>query len=176
MRPSSFIWDALTVIAIAFVVRWLLTMRGSQQPQRRGDVSVYSIKLQLRLACLLAVAVLLTGLFAYRREFFGQPDWFGLFLIGGFVLFGLYFVVGSVQTDERGIRTNLLFLTRSLNWNEITEVRVNKRPGGSIDLLSRTRRLTIDFRFVAQDHLLNEIARRTGLRPIVRGAQTEPTL
>ena len=172
---SSFVWDALSVVAITLAVRWLLTVRGTQEPKVRGDICVYDMKWQLRLLFMLAAAGLLTTIVGFWNEFFeGGPYWPGLLVFGGFFLFSLYAMVGSVQTDQRGIRKRVLFLVHSLDWNEITEVRVNKNPGGSIELDSRNHRLTIDFRFVARDHLLNEIARRTGLRPIVRGARTEP--
>jgi hypothetical protein len=75
---------------------------------------------------------------------------------------------GSVRTNRTGITKKVLWHSRSLRWNEITEVLLRKKDIGAIELRAGSRKLIIESRFNAFQHLLNEIKDQTKLEPSVR--------
>jgi hypothetical protein len=87
-----------------------------------------------------------------------------------FPAFGLLFLwvtIGSVITNQDGITMKMLGYSRSLRWDEIRKISIDKR--GTIILLAETKKLAIDTRFSARDHLLNQITNQTRLEAIRTG-------
>jgi|SRR5580692_9901272 hypothetical protein len=152
---------ALTVAA----VRWLVNSKGSRFPNRHSGSSEYRIKWQWRMVGLvggtLPVAVSIwTWRDLYSRE---GEIWIAFAVL--FVVTGVWLAVGSVTTNQAGIAMKGLWSSRSFQWTEITEIRLHKRDGGAIELRSGARKIVIDTRFEAFQHLLNEIETHTKLSP-----------
>ena len=81
-------------------------------------------------------------------------------------LLGLWMAIGvSVTTDEIGITRKNLWHSTLIRWDDITEIRLHKRDGGAIELRAGAQKLIIDVRFMARQHLLNEIVAHTRLQP-----------
>ena len=100
------------------------------------------------------------------RDHHARPDGVLIAITVAFVAAGIWLARGSVTTDQNGITKRGLWYSRSFQWKEITEVRLHKKQGGAIELRFGARKLIIDSRFDAFQHLLNEIEDRTRLRPI----------
>lgn len=71
--------------------------------------------------------------------------------------------MGSVVTDRSGITVSFFGYSNSLDWDEITEVRFKEKTK-AIVLRAGQKKLAIDSRFVAREHLLNEIEAHTRSR------------
>ena len=91
-------------------------------------------------------------------------DWELVGIAGIFFLLGLWLASGSVSTTQTSITKRILWRSLSFRWDQVTEVRLHKRDGGAIELRAGTRKLIVDSRFVAFEHLLNEIQNRTQLQ------------
>jgi hypothetical protein len=149
--------------AVALIVlasRWLLTSKGASKPRVRDGSTVYGVKVQLRL-----VGMGIAGFFGFLAIWFrNDPDWPLLMIPIGLGLACLWATSGYVFTDASGITFKMPGNTRSFGWNEITEIRVDKR--GVIVLAAGPKKMSIDTRIVARDHLLTEIKQQTRMQPI----------
>jgi hypothetical protein len=155
-----------TVALIAVATRWLSTPKGSPLPKRRDGSSIYGIKWQWRAVGLLgAVFWIVVSIWSWhdRRA---RPDGVLIGITVAFVAAGFWLASGSITTNQTGITKKGLWHTYSFRWKEITEVRLHKKQGGAIELRSGTRKLVIDSRFDAFQHLLNEIEDHTQMHPI----------
>lgn len=154
-----------TVALTVYATRRLASSTGAQTPKIKGEESVYGIKLPFRAVSYAgAVFFISLGLIPLRADIAsGRWPVDALFLaLGGFCV---WFGTGIVKTNDQGIFKNSLWCSHSLRWNEVSEVKVHKRDGGAIELLSGTKKLVVDSRFVAQSHLLDEVNARTQLSP-----------
>jgi hypothetical protein len=165
---SSVVGSAVTVALIVIVTRWVVGAKGSQLPRNRAATNVYDIKWQWRAIFLAGgffAAVIAIKLFPY--DLATVAGWVSLTVFPAMALLGLWMAIGiSVTTDEIGITQKNLWHSTSIRWNEITEIRLHKRDGGAIELRASAQKLIIDVRFVARQHLLNEIIAHTQLQPI----------
>ena len=78
----------------------------------------------------------------------------------------LWLASGSVSTNASGITQKVLWRSRFFRWSDITEVRMHKKRGEANELRAGSEKIVIDSRFVAFQHLLNEIEDHTQLRAI----------
>jgi hypothetical protein len=165
---SSVVGPAVTVALIVIVTRWVVGAKGAQLPRIRAAANVYDIKWQWRaigLAGCLFFTVIAMKLFPYNLA--KAAGWMSLIAFPAMALLGLWMAIGmSVTTDEIGITQKRVWHSTSIPWNDITEIRLHKRDGGAIELRAGPQKLIIDVRFVARQHLLNEIIAHTQLKPI----------
>jgi PH (Pleckstrin Homology) domain-containing protein len=104
--------------------------------------------------------IAIAGFFASVVVWFrNDPDWPLLIIPGVLGLGGLWATTGCVIADARGITFKMPGRARFLAWNEITDVRTDKR--GVIILLAGGRSLEIDTRIAARDDLLSKIKEKT---------------
>ncbi len=161
----SIVGSIATVALIAIATRWVSGAKGSQLPKTRDGASIYGIKWQWRAVGFAG------GLFAVVMSVWSWhdlhcPEW-GLIAISvTFLILSVWLASGSVTTNQSGITKSGLWYSRSFQWKEITEVRLHKKQGGAIELRSGARKLIVDTRFNAFQHLLTEIEDRTQLQPI----------
>jgi hypothetical protein len=163
-NAASLIGQVATVALIVVATRWLIGAKGAQLPRTRDGTNVYGIKWQMRtfgLALGVFSALLSTWAWHDRRS----VDLVILVIPLVFLVIGIWLASGLVTTDQNGITKKVLWRSRSIRWGDITEVRLHKRDGGAIELRAGSRKLIIDSRFVAPQHLLNEIADHTQLQP-----------
>ena len=161
----SIVGSITTVALIAIATRWVSSAKGSQLPKTRDGASIYGIKWQWRAVGFAG------GLFAVVMSVWSwhdlhRPEW-GLIAISvTFLILSVWLASGSVTTNQSGITKSGLWYSHSFQWKEITEVRLHKKQGGAIELRSGARKLIIDSRFDAFQHLLNEIEDHTQMNPI----------
>ena len=155
------------VAAIVIVTRWLLRANGAQLPKTRGDARIYGIKWQIRVLGLAVAAALAVMIVAFRHDLISGRDRQLLPIPIGFFLLSLLMAIGSVSTNQSGITKRFFLFSRSLRWDEITEIRFYAKQH-HIELRAGSRKLKIDPRFVAVKHLLAEIVDRTRLSPITK--------
>jgi len=162
----SVVGSIATVALIVIATRWLSGAKGSQLPKTRDGASVYGIKWQWQTVGLVGgVFWVVVSIWSWR-DHHARPDGVLIAITVAFVAAGIWLARGSVTTDQNGITKRGLWYSRSFQWKEITEVRLHKKQGGAIELRFGARKLIIDSRFDAFQHLLNEIEDRTRLRPI----------
>ena len=165
---SSVVGSAVIVALIVIVTRWVVGAKGAQLPRIRAATNVYAIKWQWRaigLAGGLFSAFIAVKLFPY--DLARAAGWVALIALSAMALLGLWMAIGmSVTTDEIGLTLKTLWNSTSIRWDDITEIRLHKRDGGAIELRAGPQKLIIDVRFVARQHLLNEIIAHTQLQPI----------
>ena len=161
----SVLGSAATVALIVLATRWLVGVKGAQLPKSRNGTNVYGIKWHIR-ALGLAVVVLSVVFSVWSRLDQQHFDWKLAAIAVIFFLLGLWLASGSVSTTQTSITKRILWRSLSFRWDQVTEVRLHKRDGGAIELRAGARKLIVDSRFVAFEHLLNEIQTRTQLRPV----------
>lgn len=162
----SAVGSVATVALIVIVTRWLSGAKGAQIPKTRDDTTVYGIKWQWRTVGLGgAIFWIVVSIWSWH-DLHSRPDRVLIAITVMFVTIGLWLASGSVITNRTGITRRGLWLSRSFQWREITEIQLRKKQAESIELRSGSRKLTIDSRFVAFQHLLNEIEHQTQLRKI----------
>lgn len=162
---TSFVGSTVTVALIVIATRWLISAKGAQLPKICDSVTVYGVKPAWR-GLGLAVEVFWTVVIIWSWHDLHRPDWGLIALFAAFGLLALTISIGSVSTDQAGITYKFLWRTRRLLWKDVTEIRLHKRDGGCIELRSVTRKIMVDSRFVAPEHLLEEIQKQTGLQPV----------
>ena len=168
-NPSSIfsiIGQAATVALIVIATRWLSRAKGTELPKIRGDTSVYGMKWQWRVVGLAAglgySALVLLPPYNLNKV----AGWVSLIAMLVLGLLGLWMAIGgSVTTDPGGITMKGLWRTTSVRWHDVTEIRLHKRDGGAIELRAGPQKLIVDVRFVARQHLLDEIIANTRLQP-----------
>jgi hypothetical protein len=157
--------SAATVALIVAATRWLVRAKGAQLPKSRNGAEVYGIKWQIRALGLVAVT-LSVAFSVWSRVDQQYFDWKSVVVAAIFFLLGVWLASGSLTTTPTTITKKVLWRSQSFRWDQVTEIRVHKRDGGAIELRAGQRKLIVDSRFVAFEHLLNEIRSRTQLRPI----------
>jgi hypothetical protein len=163
----SIIGSIATVALIAFATRWLTLAKGSPLPKTRDGVNVYRIKLPWRVVGLGGGAFWVVFLIWSWSEQPSRPDGVLIGITISFVGAGLWLASGSVTTNQLGITKKGLWKSDSLQWKDITHVRLQKKQGGAIELCSGARKVIVDSRFDAYQHLLREIEDRTHIPPTV---------
>jgi hypothetical protein len=83
-----------------------------------------------------------------------------------FILGSFWLASGSVTTNATGITKRVLWRSHFFRWADITELRMYKKRGDALELRAGSQTMIIDSRFVAFQHLLNEIERHTQRRAI----------
>jgi hypothetical protein len=162
-----------TVALIAIATRWVSSAEGSQLPKARDGASLYGIKWQWR-AVGFAGGILAVVMSVWSWHDLHRPDW-GLIAISvTFLILSIWLASGSVTTNQNGITKNGLWYSRFFQWQEIAEIRLHKKQGGAIELRSGGRKLIIDSRFNAFQHLLNDIEAHTQLQPTDASTTTRP--
>jgi hypothetical protein len=158
----SFVGSIATVALTAIAIRWVLGAKGAKLPKIQDGTSVYGIKWQWRGFGASGAAFSLV-LLIWSWHDLHRPD--GVLTVASliFITIGIWLASGSVRTDRIGITKRALWRSRSLRWDEVTEVRLHKKQGGAIEVRAGSRKLIIDSRFVAFQHLLNEIEAHTKL-------------
>jgi hypothetical protein len=157
---------AATVALIVFAVRWLTTAKGSDSPRIHGEVAVYGIRWPVRAVSYAGAVLCLVLVFVDLRADFSDGRWPVNVLFAALALGAAWFGTGVVTSDQKAISKRFLWHSSSLNWEEISEVRLHKRDGGAIELRGNGRKLIVDSRFIAQAHLRREIEQRTQLQPL----------
>jgi len=152
---------ALTVAA----VRWLVNSKGSLFPKTRNGCSQYRIKWQWRTVGIIGgIFPIAISIWTWRDLYSPRGEvWIAFTVL--FVVTGVWLAVGSVTTNQAGITMKGFLSSRSFQWTEITEIRLHKRDSGAIEVRSGARKIVIDTRFEAFQHLLNEIETHTKLSP-----------
>ena len=161
----NFVVRVATVALIVFATRWLFSAKGAQLPISRGDARVYGIKWHIR-----AVGYI-CAVFSVAIAMLSRPDlaslfgWISFIIQSAVTIAALWLATGSVSTNQDGIAKKFLWSSRSLRWDEITEIHSD---GKQIELLAGSKRLNIDLRFVAMEYLLNEIISHTKIQPTMK--------
>ena len=168
----SVVGSIATVALIAVATRWLSSAKGSQLPKTRDGASVYGIKWQWQIVGLVgSVSWVVVSIWSWL-DHHSRPDGVLVTITVAFVAAGLWLASGSVTTNDSGITKRGLWHSRSFEWKEIREIRLHKKQGGAIELRSGARKLIIDSRINAFQHLLNDIEARTQLQPLGPGTTT----
>jgi hypothetical protein len=162
----SVIGSIATVALIVVATRWVSGSEGSLLPNTRDGSSIYGIKWQWR-AVGFTCASFAAAIAIWSWYDLNRPEWRLIVISAIFVLIGSWVASGSVITNQSGITKRLLWYSRCFQWEDIAEVRLHKKQGGAIELRSGPRKLVIDSRFNAFQHLLREIEDRTQKHPIV---------
>lgn len=153
------------VALIAVATRWLSGAKGSSVPKIHDGASIYGVKWQWRTVGIVGGAFwVAVSIWSWRDEH--SPDGILIAITVMFVTAGLWIASGSVTTNQSGITKRGLWRAKSFCWKEITEVRLHRKQGGAIELRSGSRKLVIDSRFDAFQHLLNEIKNQTRIHTI----------
>jgi hypothetical protein len=160
----SFILQAVTVALIVVATRWLFGAKGATLPRIRDGTKVYGIKWQWRAVGLAGGAFWVVVLFWSWHDL-RHSDGVLIAITATFVIIGLWLGSGSVSTNQAGITKRVLWRSRSFHWGDITEIRLHKKQGEAIELRAGPQKLVVDSRFVAFEHLLNEIEDHTQLLP-----------
>jgi len=164
-NPITFISQVATVVLIAVGLRWLFSARGTPLPRLRDGTSIYGIRWQWRAVAIVGVAFgVLVSVWSWHD--LHRPDRVMIAIAGVFAAMGLWLATGLVTTDRAGITKKNIWRTQHFSWTEVTEIRIHKSQGGAIELRSGSRKLVVDFRFVAFDHLVSEIVEQTHLKPM----------
>jgi hypothetical protein len=155
-----------TVALIAIATHWLFKAKGAQLPRAADDgTSVYGIKWQFRALGLAAVVFsLVVSVWAWHD--LHRPDRVMIAISATFVAIGLWLASGSVITSETGITKKVLWHRQSFRWSDITALRLHTKQGGAIELRAGSRKLVIDSRFDAFQHLRGDIENKTQLHSI----------
>jgi hypothetical protein len=165
MSFGSILSSILTVTLIAAATRWIATAKGSELPETRDGINLYRIKWQWRAVAFVSGFFWITICVLSSRDFHSRPNGALIGIAVAFVAAGLWMAIGSVITDQTGITKKGLWRNYSLQWNEITEIRLHEKQGGAIELRAGAQKLVLDSRLNAFRHLLNEIEDRTKIRP-----------
>jgi len=167
MRESflRFVVSIVTVSLIAAGTRWLSTAKGAQFPKALDGTKVYGIKWQWRIVGLGSAVFWAALCICFWRD--PHPGRTGLFLVITLVSIavGLWLASGSVTINESGITKKSLWTSLFFQWKDITEIQLHKKQGGAIELRAGSKKLIIDSRFDAFQHLLNEIENHTQVQP-----------
>lgn len=158
----SFIGSIATVALTAIAIRWVLGAKGAQLPKTQDGTSVYGIKWQWR-AIGISAGVFCLALLIWSWHDLHRPDGVLVVLSLTFATIGIWLASGSVSTNQTGITKRFLWHSRSLRWDEVTEVRLHTKQGGAIEVRAGSQKLVIDPRFDAFQHLLKEIEDHTSL-------------
>ncbi|MFY9732803.1 MAG: hypothetical protein WB723_00680 [Candidatus Acidiferrales bacterium] len=150
---------------IAAATRWLATAKGADLPETRDGTNFYRIKWQFRAVGLAGEIFGIAICILAWRDSHSRPNGMLIGITLAFVAAGLSIATGSVTTDQAGITKKGLWRNYSLQWKEITEIRLHKKQGGAIELRASAQKLVIDARLNAFQNLLNEIEDRTQIRP-----------
>ena len=161
----SVLGSAATVALIVVATRWLVGVKGAPLPKSRNGTSVYGIKWHIRALGLASVILSVTFSVWSQQEHY-HVEWEMAATAIVFFVLGVWLASGSVSTTQTSITKRVLWRSLSFRWDQITEVRLHKKDGGAIELRAGPRKLIVDSRFVAFEHLLNEIRSRTRLQPI----------
>jgi hypothetical protein len=164
---SSVIGQAVTVALIVIVTRWIVGAKGAQLPRIHAGTSVYGVKWQYRAVGL--AGGLFSAVIALKLPYdlATVASWVSVMALSAVALLGLWMAIGrSITTDQDGITKKDIWHTSSVRWDDITEIRLHKRDGGAIEVRASREKLIIDTRFVARQHLLDEIIAHTQLQPI----------
>ena len=165
----SIVGSIATVALITIASRLVLGAKGTLLPKNRDGTNVYGVKWQWR-ALGIVGDIFWLGLFMWAWwDRHSRPDGILIAMAIAFVITGVYLAIGSVITDQNGITKKWLWYSRSFQWKQITEIRLHNKQGGAIELRSGTKKLVIDFRLNAFQHLLNEIISRTQMEPTGSG-------
>lgn len=156
----SILSSAATIVLIVVITRWLSSAQGAQSPRTKGDLNVYGIKWPLKALAVIAVVFCVVLSFWFWRDGH-HPDWTMIGITALFVTIGFPLGTGSVETNQAGIRKVGVWRSRFFRWSEITEIRLHTKQGGAIELRADSRKLIVDSRFIAFQHLLKEIEDRT---------------
>ncbi|HTS12758.1 MAG TPA: hypothetical protein VMH00_11625 [Candidatus Limnocylindrales bacterium] len=161
----SLIGAAVTIALTILVIRWVSDAKPSQVPEPSGNSNIYRVKWQLQVLCSTGGAFwIVVCVWSWSDEH--HPDWTILVISLIFWIIGLWLATGLVTTNEAGIQKRSLWRSRFLRWGDITEVVIHKKQGGAIEVRAGSKKLIVDSRFNAFQHLLKEIQQRTGKRAI----------
>jgi hypothetical protein len=161
----GFIGSVITVALIILATRYFLAAKGAHLPKSREGTNLYGVIWQRRvLGLTVGIISVVMGMWPWHDMPFPNPVSISISVV--FVALGLSIGAGSVVTDRIGITKRFLWRSRSFHWKDITEIRLHTRQGGAIELRSGSRKLFVDSRFIAFQHLLTEIKDQTGLEPI----------
>jgi len=165
-NSASFALQVASIVLIVVATRWLFAAKGPTLPRTRDGISVYGIKWQWRAVGFAGGAFWVVMSIWSLRDMHSR----GVIIVitGAFVAAGLWLASGSVTTNQKGITKKVLWWSRTFHWGEITEIRLYKKQIGAIELRAGGQKLAIDSRFVAFQHLLNEIEDQTKLQPSVQ--------
>jgi hypothetical protein len=155
-----------TVALIAFATRWVTMDKGSDSPKIKGAVAIYRIRWPVRAAAYTAAVLSLVIAFANLSPHLAGHRWLVHLLFVTLAAGAVWFGTGVVTSDETAISKRLLWHSSSLRWDEISEIRLQRRDGGAIELRGNGKNLIVDSRFVARAHLLRAIEQRTKLQPL----------
>ena len=150
----------MAVALIVALTNWVLGAKGAKLPKVQDDVSVYGIKQPIRLTGVGILFFMVYVTVLLRND----PDWPLPLVFPFFGLLFMWFAIGSVIIDQDGIKMKMLGYSRSLSWNEINKITIDRH--GNIILSAKNRKLAIDTRFAAREHLLNRITAQTNLEPV----------
>ncbi len=157
--------SAVTVALIVALTRWLSDAKGAPLPTIRDGSSLYQIKWQLR-ALSAVVVSFWSGVVIWSWRDLHHADVALVSMAILFVLGSFWLASGSVSTNASGIAKTVLWRSHFFRWDDITQVRMHKKRGGAIELHTGSQTMIIDSRFVAFQHLLDEIERHTQRRVI----------
>ena len=162
---GSIVSSILTVTLIAAATRWLAAAKGSELPETRDGINLYRIKWQWRAVAFAGGFLGITLCILASRDFQSRPSEVLIGIAVAFVAACVWIAIGSVTTDQSGITKKGLWRNFSLQWNEITEIRLHQKQRGAIELRAGAQKLVVDSRLNAFQHLLSEIEDRTKIRP-----------
>jgi hypothetical protein len=157
--------SAVSIALIVALTRWLFSSKGAPLPTVRDGSSLYQIKWQLR-AFSVVVVLFWSAVLLWSWHDLHHLDKVLVAMVVVFVLGSLWLASGSVSTNASGITKKVFWRSRFFRWSDITEVRMHKKRGEAIELRAGSEKIIIDSRFVAFQHLLNEIEDHTQLRAI----------
>jgi hypothetical protein len=163
-NPVNLLWQVATIALIVIATRWLFSARGTSVPIERGGDSLYRVKTQWR-----AVGVLASAFCAVlaAKSFGDLPSassWVSLAIFLPLVAAGLWIATGVVTINESGISKKILWYSKSIYWKDVTQLRIYRKQGGAIEVRSSSKKLIVDARINAFDHLLKQVLEHADLQ------------
>lgn len=153
-----------TIAITAAAIRWLFSVKGPSAPRTSDGVSRYHIKWQCRTVGFIGgIFPIAISIWAWRDSHV-KPDTLWMILMVVFIAMAFWMASGSVTTDQAGIAKRTLWSSRTFKWEEVTDIRFDKRDIGAIEIRSGSRKIVIDTRFEAFQYLVGEVENHTQLQ------------
>lgn len=155
---SSVATVALTVV----LSRWLSRTRGAPLPIIRDGAQWYRVNAAWRTVGIASAAF--SGALALHAigDLPDSSGWLSVSIFSAVAIGGVWIADGTVVVDSKGVTKKSIWHSRSFSWGEISQLRLLDKHGRAIEVRAGNRKLIVDSRVNAFDHLWTQLTERTG--------------